>query len=284
MKKSLFVFGMFAFISMGALAETLNIKTGSEGGGYHRIGLQLGESIKREGDKKGIDIDTKYTFSNGTIENLNAFGDNEADVVLVQADGLNLYPPVRPFKASKGPLETVFWIYNKEYGISDLADIEGSDKYIIAVVDDSGAKITLDSFVKEDSGYKKNADTAFLADDLFEAAATVSEGKYEGKRVAGMLYVGTTLPTDITTDFSKNLLVGTLTGDGDFNDALDINKEALYTSCEVTKQQRKNINTKVWGDPDTLCVRSMVLYASTHDNKEIKKVIRRGVVKATAKY
>jgi hypothetical protein len=272
-------------LSIPAFADTtLTIKTGAEGGGYHRLGVKIQEMMTREAVKNRENININQEFSNGTIENIQSFDSEQSDIVIVQADGLNVNPPTRSFRASKGPMETVFWLYNKDHAKTDLADIEGSKEYLVVVVDDSGAKVTLDSFVKEDKGYKTNADNVILAEDLFEAAAIVSEGRYENSKVAGLLYVGTRLPSDITEDFSKNIRVGTLDGDKDFNDAKDVNGENLYVNCEITKQQRGTIQSEGWWDPNTICVRSMVIYPTRFENKKIRKIVRRGVVKATSKY
>lgn len=276
MKKTLLVL-LALTLSLSAYADDFNIATGSEGGGYEQQGRIALLQINKQFNKIGYKADFEVLNTNGTGENIELLNSEEAQLAIVQADGLNVNAPSVPYIAKKSKRETVFWVYNKEHGYDDLSDVEGED-VLIALVDGSGADYTMQSFVREDSGYKKLYDTAVLTDDTYDAFDLVAEGKAKGKKLVGMLYVGTKIPAEFIGDFKGKILVGSAT-DSDFNDAEDVNGDPLYEDCEVNKGMLSGL-TDAWGSLDTVCVYSMIVYSTDVDDRKVAKAIKKGVNKA----
>jgi TRAP-type uncharacterized transport system substrate-binding protein len=259
------------------IADDFVIATGGEGGGYERQGKILAASIGKQLKKVKQRMDIEVINSTGSIENLELLNSGEAQMAIVQADAMSVMPPSISFKAKGSQIETVFWVYNVKNDFDDLEDVEGTDALIV-LVDGSGAMITMQSFAKEDSGYKKTLDNAVLADDLYDAFDIVAEGKANGKKVAGLLYVSTRIPSEVATDFKGKVLIGEAT-DSDFNDAEDVNGDSLYTNCDVNKAMTGGL-TDSWGDIETVCVQSMVVYNTDMENRKIAKAVKKGVNKA----
>lgn len=274
MKKTI----LAATIAMGAafspIASALNICTGNEGGGYERLGKAIAGNLKT----KASIINT-----NGSLENIELFDSKECDIAIVQNDALAVTPPSRPFKSKSAHEEVVYWFYNKKNGFEDLEDVEGKEKdYRIVIIQDSGSDVTMQNFVKEDSGYAGLYNTAILAEDAYDAADIASEGVYQtgdGKqvKVAGFIYV--TRPgafsNDIVTDFKGKLAIGELT-DGDFNDA-EAFGERLYRSCDLSSDYTKGMPKASWGSQSTICMDAKVIYAKDLKDRSVKKAINRAV-------
>ena len=150
---------------------------------------------------------------------------------------------------------------------------------LMVIVDDSGSIITMRSFKNEDSGYEVNYDTAIKVDELYDAVDIVSDGKYKGKKVAGVLYVGNNIPAEIVSDFSSKVAVGEAT-DGDFNDAKDSEGGQLYESCKVSKSKLGGLSTSnTFSDISTVCVSSMIVYKTDYEQDRALAVVKRSVNK-----
>lgn len=269
-----------AIAATTAHATDIAITTGGEGGMYERIGYAISQQIKAQAQRKKTSFDVEVINSNGSIDNIELMNEGDANIAIVQADALNVNEPRISYKAKTAHTETVFWIYNKKNGFKDLGDIEGSKKALMVIVDGSGAMTTIQSFVNEDGGYKANLDNAILADDLYDAVDIVSEGKYNGSKVAGVLYVGGKIPSEIVSDFGNKVAIGEAT-DSDFNDAKDVNGDKLYTNCEVSDRQMNGMKDDKWGSPDTVCMKAMVVYSTQgYDNPKELKIIKKAVNKA----
>jgi TRAP-type uncharacterized transport system substrate-binding protein len=264
-------------VASTSAADDFVIATGGEGGGYERQGKILATHIDKQLNKAKQRMDIEVINSTGSVENLELLNSGEAQMAIVQADAMNVMPPSISFKAKASQIETVFWVYNVKNDFDDLEDVEGTDALIV-LVDGSGAMVTMQSFAKEDSGYKKTLDNAILADDLYDAFDIVSEGKQNGKKVAGLLYVSTRIPSEVATDFKGKVLIGEAT-DSDFNDAEDVNGDSLYTNCDVNKAMAGGL-TDSWGSIETVCVQSMVVYNTDMENRKIAKAVKKGVNKA----
>lgn len=281
MKKLLIALGLLSGLG-SAFADDLVIATGGEGGGYERLGKIVAQEIKQQSDKKGVNFDFEVINTNGSVENIELLNDGDAQIIVVQADALNVNKPSLPIRSKSAYTETVFWIFNEKNDKEDLSDIEGSDEYLVVLVEGSGATVTMQSFVQEDKGYTKNLEMAIYADDNYDAADIVSEGRYNGKKVAGMLYVGKTIPNEIARDF-KGLVIGELT-DSDFNDAKDVNGEDLYKSCDITSNSIKGMTTSTLFKPSSICVDAMVVYADTFEDSKEERVVKKGINKALRGY
>ncbi len=268
--------------ALNVSADDFIIATGSEGGGYEALGYRIVEQAKKQSDKKRVDFDFEVINTNGSLENIELYNDGEVQAAVVQADALNIAPPSRTFKSRSAHQEVIYWFANKKNGYLDLEDIEGKKDVLMVLVDGSGASVTMGSFVQEDKGYEVNLATAILADDLYEAMDIVSEGVYEGKKVAGVLHVTRAgkISSELREDFSNRIVIGELT-DSDFNDALDANKEPLYIPCEVDKRSAAGFRTATTFKPDTLCMTAKIIYTQDFEDKKARRIIKKSVVKAT---
>ncbi|AUR89241.1 hypothetical protein NVP1121O_213 [Vibrio phage 1.121.O._10N.286.46.C4] len=281
MFKGFIIAATLGFASV-AMADDFIIATGSEGGGYEALGYKVAASVKKQADKKGVAFDFEVLNTNGSLENIELFNDGDAQAAIVQADALSVSAPSRAYKSRSAHQEVIYWFANKKNGFTDLEDIEGRKDVVMVLVDGSGASVTMNNFAIEDKGYQVNFDNAVLADDLYDAMDIVSEGLYEGKKVAGLLHVTRAgkISSELREDFGSRIVIGELT-DSDFNDALDENKEPLYTSCEVSKKTAAGFKTATTFKPDTLCMTAKVIYTTDFDDKKAKRVVRKGVTKAT---
>lgn len=268
-------------ISTPTLADDFNIATGSEGGGYERLGYAITGQMSKQLKRKDMDMEMSVINTNGSLENIEMFNDGEAQAAVVQADALMVSKPSTPFKSKTAHQEVVYFFVNKKNDVEDLEDIEGNTKYRIVLVQDSGADITFRNFVLEDSGYKKNYDNAIFAEDLYDAFDIVSEGTYDGSKVAGLLYVtrAGAIPREMLQDFGNKVVIGALT-DSDFNDAKDENGEDLYTNCKVTRKMQAGFEIATTFSPKTICMNAKVIYNTTFGDKQTQKIIKRSITKA----
>ncbi len=281
MKKILLATALLA-TSVSVIADDFVIATGSEGGGYERLGYKIAKSVEKQTTKKKIDMDFEVINTTGSVENLELFDDGDVQVAIVQGDSLSLFPPKKAYKSKNAHTEMVYWFANKANGVDDLEDLEGDPKQLVVIVEGSGASVTWQNFAKEDSGYKVNVEKGTIyAEDLYEAFELVSEGTYEGKKVAGLIHVtrAGALSTELREDFSKTVAIGEAT-DSDFADADDENGNPLYTTCEVERRAKAGWGTMSMGDPDTVCMKAKVIFTTEWDKKKTKRAVSKGVTKA----
>ncbi|MCP3869659.1 MAG: hypothetical protein GY703_16520 [Gammaproteobacteria bacterium] len=277
-------------------AETAKIEvgSGSDGGFYYTLMTQIGSEFDKRYKNDKTPVEMAINESPGTLHNIEQLTDGEWPLVIVQADGLaqakGLPGGLQVYNAHQ---EAVYFLINKkaheELDIDDLEDIEGKKDLHLAIVDGSGAYVTLTSFVKEDSGYKPNLENAISFETMYDAAEAVAAGTHRiagsSKKVIGMLYVSRpgAISNDILEDFRESLIVGEAT-DKDFNDALDFNKEPLYQTCDITSKQLQGMKGATYGDQKTVCVRAQVAY----DPERIKRLVpekkdQKKVIKAVKK-
>ncbi len=279
MKKAILLAAAIMSVSFTSVADDFVIATGSEGGGYERLGHTIANSIGKQARKEDVRFDFEILNTNGSMENIELFNSGDAQAAIVQADALNIKTPTASYKAKGAHIEKVWWLYNIKNKKSDIEDIEGDKKIRMVLIDDSGAVVTMQSFVAEDDGYQVNFDSALYADDFYDAADMVCEGKADGKKIAGLLYVGKSIPAEIAQDFKGCVGIGEAT-DSDFNDAKDVNNEPLYTNCTIERNQLQGMKGGSWGGQDTVCVRAMVIYSNGFEEKNVNRVIKKGVNKA----
>lgn len=278
MKKVLLAAALIA-VSAASVAEDFVIATGSEGGGYEALGKKVVTSITKQGRKQDVEFDFEVINTNGSIENIDLFNSGKAQAAIVQADALNVKAPTESYKAKTAHVEKVWWLYNLKNKFKDLEDIEGKKDVRMVLIDESGATVTMQSFTAEDKGYQNNLNSALYADDFYDAADMVCEGKSEGKKIAGLLYVGKSIPSEITQDFKGCVGIGEAT-DSDFNDAKDVNGDKLYQSCEIKTSELKGMTGGSYGSQDTVCVRAMVIYKDNFEDREENRAVKKGVTKA----
>ncbi len=259
------------FFCLPAFAD-ITIATGGEGGKYERAGVLIAAQLK----KKGADAEVINTT--GSVENLQLLRDGDAHIVLSQADTLN-NSPVPGAKAKGLYTESVMWVYNPSLGFGDLNSIEKNKRVRMVLVDGSGAMSTMQSFVNEDSDWSWHYENAILVDDVYEAADIVAEGKYSGHKIAGMLYVGGTLPAEIKEDFRGMLGIGEAT-DSDFDDAKDINGDKLYHKCTLNKKHFVGFKFGSMFSLDTVCVQAMAVYSTDGLDPKVGREISKAINKA----
>lgn len=312
MKKSFFSKGlMVAALAATMVAPTAQAKEyapimipvagGGDGGAFLTLAESIGDSISSVLQK--YNVTGKGIETAGSLENIDLINDGDVPVAVLQGDAGDMamdngtLPP--GIKIKRGHMEEIVWLFNKKNGFKDAEDIEGSKTDLIVVTDGSGALATLENWVREDSGYQANLDNVILADSDWDAADIAATGMYNRNgtnyKVAGMLLVTRTAASsnfaDIVSDFGKELSIGSL-GDGDFNDAVDVNGDKIYETVVIDTKKIKNKIGQVdsFGGQKTLGVRSMVVYnpkwVSDHieDSKQRKKVrsgINRGIVAVT---
>jgi hypothetical protein len=184
-------------------------------------------------------------------------------------------------------------VYNLDYAIEDLEDVEGKEKdYRIAITEGSGADVTLHNFANEDKGYQGNYDTAIPAMDSYDAVSMVAQGVYnhngEQVKVAGTLLVtrAGVISDEIVSDFKGKIGIGELT-DGDFNDAQNAMGQALYNKCNIEKKHSKGLDRASWGSQDTVCMTAFVvadrdIFADVEGRKE-QRSLQRALKKAINK-
>lgn len=271
-------------------AEPMNMYSGGEGGFYestmNNISLHIAKRTKRG-------VQTEVVNSAGSVENVQAYVDGDADMIIAQADALVGKNLAATSKFYNAHTEAVYFLVNKAFyertGTYDLEDLEGEALYVV-MAEGSGGEVTWKNFAKEDGGYKVNVDKyTILVEDNYEAAEIAAAGFYmkNGTKVpvAGMLTVarpGFLSVTDIVADFGKKLVIGEAT-DGDFNDAKDAQGNKLYTDCGINSAQRQGIEAATMGDQDTVCMRAQVVYNTAYGDqygkqaKKVNKNIRKAI-------
>jgi len=256
------------FASFASAAPVYTFSSGGVDGKYEEIG----ETITKRLNKKGIKAENLN--SAGSVENIERMNDGEAYAAIVQMDALSSHPLTVKYVEKPMYDESVIWIFNKNTPkFQDLKDVEGRDDVVIAIVEGSGADVTLENFAKEDEGYFINYKTAVRVSEFYDAAELVANGKYEGKVVAGTLYVGGSVPSGEVQDFSDALLVGEAT-DKDFNDFTFKNGDHVYTSCAIDENQMGGLEKSTTFAPDTVCVKAALVYNTEHPmNNKAKRVI-----------
>lgn len=267
---------LLIMLSTSVTANDLVITTGSEGGGYERLGKQIANSINKQTETKRakkheIEFDIEVVNSTGSGQNIEALDSGDAQIALVQADALNVHRPSIQFKAKKAGAEIVWWIYNTKNGFKDLEDIEGDKKSQMVLIEGSGAVYTMQSFVAEDGGYKVNYENAIYAYDIYDAFEMVCEGRSGDRKVSGLLYVGGSIPAEVKQDFNNCVSVGEAT-DGDFNDAKDVNGDKLYENCEIKSALYRPLKGASAFSEDTVCVNAMIVYTKEFSKQELRVI------------
>jgi len=269
-----------ASLVFGVGANELSIATGGEGGGYNTRGTEIGAKIE---DLSNGNTEVTVMVTNGSGHNIELFDEGKADVFFAQEDSLNVTPPNRAYRSKPIGQEAIYHFVNEKSDFTDPADYEGDKDVYIVLVADSGSAITWANFVKEDSDYGKNP--ILWADDLWEAISYVSDGTYDGKQIGGALHVTKLgkLDRELAQDFSHNVRIGSTSGDKDFNDAENVNGDALYTKCELENAHLGGFKTtSIFSDPDTLCMNAVIAYSIDLDS-DIQKNLKKAIVRTTNK-
>lgn len=265
---------MAATLAASFSANSLELAAGIEGGTYDSYVASTCSYYSKAANEK-----CSVKNMNGSIEIIEAIKSGEVDGGMVQADAIDMYHLGAEFKDQKAHIEYVFWIANKKLGITNLSDLSSQDEYVVVLIDDSGADITLKNFAREDDTYDIVYKNAVLAEDELSAGRIAANGKARGKKVAGLLYVGGSIPTMFNQYFGDKLIVGSAS-DFDFNDVTDRHQAKLYHNEEITSDITGGLSTVgMFSDPDTVAMSAYMVWKSPED-KTKKKALDLAVAKA----
>lgn len=260
-------------------SPALKFCAGMSGGFYDKLANEIGRGISQNSGAGVTVVET-----GGSVENAEKMQDKTCDLAIMQADvAMNL--GLRDAEFTDAHTETVFWLHGAK-GVDDFGKMEddaNAKRYAVATVRGSGAAVTVNNWVKTDKDYE--GVRIVEMDDWAEVAKAVSQGYVvrSGERfeIAGTLYIGRSVSTDISEDFAKTILVGEVNDDS-FANAKDANANPLYTACSVVKAQRSGLGTSTITDPDTYCLTAQIVFnneaVASLDKAEAKK-IRKAVAK-----
>lgn len=253
--------GLLAFATPSLSSEPIRLCTGSEDGVYYEIGTIL----KRWSKNQPIEV----IPTEGSVDNIERVIKGECDAFIAQPDALNYAaittPRIKKLFRSVGSLhrEYLHVVCGRDSGIDDLSDLEGTEKKLNLGPPNSGAWVTWQNLVKEDSGYE-TIKTESDPHDL--ALSSVSAGDIDCMLVASGLRSGPMLSAD--ENYGDSLvLVGA--NDKDFNDAVSVDGKPLYTYSKISEYP--NINNG-WSSPSTISWNAQV-YANTDtlDSKRLSQ-------------
>lgn len=262
-------------------APELKFCSGQPTGFYEKLANEIGRNISQA---SGVPVTVLNT--GGSVENAELMQDRKCDLAIMQADvaaGLGL----RDGKYTDAHTETVFWLHSKK-GVDDFGKMEQDDlakRYAIATVRGSGASVTLANWIKTDKDYE--GVRVVEMDDWAEVAEAVAQGYVvranQRFEIAGTLYIGRSVSSDITEDFAKDILIGEV-NDSSFADAKDVNNNPLYQVCEVRKEQRSGLETSTTTSPDTYCLTAQIVFNNDFldgmakaDARKLRKAVAKGV-------
>lgn len=284
MKKILIIGAGFLALASSltfAASATPELKfcAGMSGGFYDKLASEIGHTITQN---SGVSVDVLET--GGSVMNAEKMQDKSCDLAIMQADvAMNL--GLRDAEFTDAHTETVFWLHGAK-GVDDFGKMEKDElakRYAVATVRGSGAAVTVNNWVKTDKDYE--GVRIVEMEDWAEVAKAVSQGYVvrSGERfeIAGTLYIGRSVSTDISEDFAKTILVGEVNDDS-FANAKDANANPLYSHCSVVKAQRSGLGTSTMTDPDTYCLTAQIVFNNdslTGLDKDAAKKVRKAVAK-----
>ena len=281
MKKTLLLIAAFMAISSQAFAAAPPLKfcAGLTGGFYDKLANEIGRGIS-QGSGAAVEV----VETGGSVANAEKMQDKSCDLAIMQSD-VAMSLGLRDAEFTDAHIETVFWLHGAK-GIDDFGKMEDdatAKRFAVATVRGSGAAVTLANWVKTDKDYE--GVRIVELEDWAEVAKAVSQGYVvrSGERfeIAGTLYIGRSVSTDISEDFGKLIKVGEVNDDS-FASAKDANANPLYTHCSVVKAQRSGLATSTTLDPDTYCLAAQIVFnnesVAALDKAEAKK-IRKAVAK-----
>lgn len=276
--------GFLALASLACSANaaspsSLNFCAGLAGGFYDKLASEIGRSITQN---SGMPVSVLET--GGSVMNAEKMQDKSCDIAIMQADvAMNL--GLRDAEFTDAHTETVFWLHGAK-GVDDFGKMEddkNAKRFAVATVRGSGAAVTVNNWVKTDKDYE--GVRVVEMEDWAEVAKAVSQGYVvrSGERfeIAGTLYIGRSVSTDISEDFGKSILVGEVNDDS-FANAKDANANPLYSQCSVVKAQRSGLGTSTVTDPDTYCLTAQIVFNNDSLaglDKDAAKKIRKAVAK-----
>jgi TRAP-type uncharacterized transport system substrate-binding protein len=277
--KKFFSFALAAIaMSTTALAADTEVKicTGNASGVYYEVGMTIASYAK------GLTVNVIET--EGTDDNIMSVAEGSTNptscnAMIGQPDGLVTAIAKKPYikksfrKVGVLHREYLHVLCNKDKGIEDLADLEGTKETLDVGAPGSGSWITWQNLVAEDDGYQ----TVQISTDGGELAlAAVSSGEAACMLVASGLGSGIMQIAD-STYYETVTLVGA--NDKDFNDAQDMDGKPLYTYAEIDSVY-KNLQSSWGSDVETISWNASVYVDPTRFDKKVLNSFINAVGKA----
>lgn len=262
MKKMLVAALAMMAMSFNALAiegKTLNFCGGAEGGFYESFAKQIANDVS-----KAAKIQVEVLQTEGSVSSAQMLKEGDCDVAILQADAVISRPLPADIAISDAHKEAIYWMFGKG-GVEDFDDMSDKDNKNkgIAVVEGSGAEVTLRNFGNVDKDFKDL--NVIVFDDWFSAAKAAADGKVRRAKndipIAGMIYIGRpgNISSEITGEFKEDLTIGEIDVSS-FKDVKDAIGGQLYSTCELTSKQTNGLKTSTSLKPDTFCVNAQIVY------------------------
>lgn len=271
MKKLLMTTGLIlAAGSAYANPMQINICAGGEKGVYTASAKEI---VSRLPDN----VKATVVYTKGSVDNIRRLSapstpENQAsgascDVMFAQPDSItnavasngSLAKNLR--KVGNGPLEYAQLVCNGELDFDDLSDLEGTNKYPIAIGEEgSGAWSTWQSLLREDDGY---ASIPTTPESGILALSSVAEGSAGGGTGTACVLITAAVPTptvvEADTTFAGKLKLLSMSGDKDFNDAVDLGGSPLYYWQDIPSGSYPNSLQNGWfTDVETIAWKSHI--------------------------
>lgn len=228
----------------------LTMMTGSDQSNYHRVCKAM-----QENDTLGLNI--QCIPSNGSVSNLNALSEGNADMTMAQSDAIDVVTKkgagISAYQSSVYN-EVVYLLVNEDSGIDDIDDIQTGKHLVYAL--GSGAMTTLKRFGVKESNYAEIAKNAIQVDPEMAAVKKVAETKN-----AAMVYVcgmKCGLIQEANDRYGKNLKMVPIV-DGDLDDR-DMWGNTVYETVYVPRLYPE-LQEAGWVDDttETVAVQSVLL-------------------------
>jgi hypothetical protein len=239
--------------------KTLNFCGGAEGGFYESFAKQIANDVAKAAK---VQVDVLQT--EGSVSSAQMLKDGDCDVAILQADAVISRPLPADIAVSDAHREAIYWMFGKG-GVKDFGDMSDKEHKNkgIAVVEGSGAEVTLRNFGNVDKDFKDL--NVIVFDDWFSAAKAAADGKVRRAKndipIAGMVYIGRpgNISSEITGEFKEDLTIGEIDVSS-FKDVKDAIGGQLYSTCELTDKQTNGLKTATTFKPDTFCVNAQIVY------------------------
>lgn len=266
--------------------EVIRLCTGSETGNYYKAGEMIAS----------FNPNVQVVATNGTWDNIRrtyltpAESPEACDAMIGQPDGAAILKRDQPQYASKmlkvGDLhrEYLHVICNKASGVDDLSDLEGNNKYSIAVgAEGSGGWLIWQNFIFEDSDYDQVVPKNLGG---IEAIADVASGNTTCMLAPAGIRNGTVVEAGEL--FGEDLILVDAQ-DKDFNDAADIDGKPLYSFSEIPGDAYEESFTSGWGGSVDTVSWNAAVYAnverlSSQQRPEFIRAVANGKKQAVASF
>lgn len=263
MKKMLLAVSLMlaSFAVFATEGKTITFCGGADGGFYDGFARQLARDVNQNGKVNVAVLQTK-----GSVDSAAMLKADDCQVALLQADAVISRPLPGDVSISDAHKEAIYWIHPKNGPVKDFADMKDDENKNlgIAIVDGSGAEVTLRNFGNVDKDYKDLNIVPFKS--WFAAGKATAEGKVRRSKadiqIVGMIYVGRpgNISSEITGEFKDMLSIGEIDVSS-FKDVKDAIGGQLYSVCEIDSSQTNGLETSNrFGKPDTYCVNAQVVY------------------------